>query len=83
MPGHGEQYFDLQQVSAKVGMSTKAIRQKVRSREFPPPFRWGGAFRWLASDVDRWMVRNAAMFEINPDDMPEPKKSARKIVEDR
>ena len=76
----GERYLDIHKVAERVGLSTKSIRAKVRSREFPAPFKWAGGWRWLESDLDRWMVQNATLNVIDPDSVPE---EARKIVEDR
>lgn len=76
MAGLGERYVDIHEVSRKVDLSTKTIRRKVRERQFPPPFRWAGGWRWLESEVDRWMLRNACRLEINPDDIPETDTSA-------
>src|SRR5688572_28384661 len=70
----GEQYVDSHEVSRKVGLDPKTIRRKVRERLFPAPFLWGGGWRWVESDVDKWMVRNAARLEIDPDTIPEEKK---------
>ena len=72
----GERYLDIHKVADKVGLSTRTIRRKVQRREFPAPFKWGYGFAWLESDVDRWMVRNAAANEIAPEDMPTGDKLA-------
>lgn len=69
MAAHGERYLDIHKVADKVGLSTRTVRRKVKAREFPPPFRWGGGFAWLESEVDRWMVKNAAVHTIDPDEM--------------
>lgn len=66
----GERYLDIHKVAERVDLSPKTVRRWVRLRRFPAPFRWGKGHAWLESDIDRWMVRNAAANEIDPEDMP-------------
>ena len=64
-----ERYIDIHEVSRKVDLSTKSIRRKVKKRQFPAPFRWGGGWRWLESEIDRWMLVNAIENRIDPDEI--------------
>jgi len=66
----GEYYLTIHEVARKAGISTRTIRRKVRAREFPPPFRYVGALRWLQSDIEKWMLKTAIDNEIRPEDMP-------------
>ncbi len=75
----GEQYLDIHEVAKRVGLSTKTIRRKVKAREFSIPFMFGGGWRWLESDVDRWMLRTAVENAIDPDSLADEETT----VEDR
>lgn len=67
MPRPRERYVDIHDISDRIGWSTKTIRRKVKSKEFPAPFSFSGRWTWLESEIDLWMYRTAIANAIDPD----------------
>jgi len=47
--------FTLQEVAAMLGLSSRTIRRLVDARKFPAPLPECGRFRFLRSEVERWL----------------------------
>ena len=39
----------------ELSLSRSSVWRMTNSADFPPPVRIGGAVRWKATDIDRWM----------------------------
>lgn len=56
-----KQLVNVREIAQMLGVTESAIRNRLSSRadSIPPPFKFGGQWRWRIKDVETWLEEQA------------------------